>query len=60
MDHTVYMILKQMPEFKKGFKQLHEYESSSSIIDVWQSIKEDLMNKLVLLIIMLYQIYLDF
>lgn len=49
-----------MPEFKIGFKQLHECESSSSIIEVWQSIKEDLINKLILLIIMLYQMYLYF
>lgn len=46
MDHTVYMILKEMPEFKKGFEQLHEYESSSSVIEVWQSIIEGLINKL--------------
>lgn len=31
-----------MPDFKKGFKQLHEYESGSSIIKIkmWHSKKE--------------------
>lgn len=49
-----------MPEFKEGFKQLHEYESSSLVIEVWQNIREDLINKLILLIIMLYQKHLYF